>query len=114
LYLIQARRAATQDSDDDVEVIMNKGTGNTQTRADNAAADEVCSETFICSLVHVLSKTFAKMQVDDEAKPSHDIGTVPKGLSFKKHKVNHECTHQDHPEAACPSTQVRILMFILQ
>ncbi|KAJ7040149.1 hypothetical protein C8F04DRAFT_1083893 [Mycena alexandri] len=45
------------------------------------------------------------MQVDDEDKPVADIGTVPKGLSFKKIKVNHECTHEDHPDAPCPSAQ---------
>ncbi|KAJ7127805.1 hypothetical protein C8R44DRAFT_873596 [Mycena epipterygia] len=73
---------AIVDSDDDIEII----TGN-----DGFNSNEVDASD--------------KMQVDDEERPIPDIGTVPKGLRFKKLKVDHECAHEDHPEASCPSAQ---------
>ncbi|KAJ7917919.1 hypothetical protein B0H13DRAFT_1869832 [Mycena leptocephala] len=69
----------TVESDDDVEII----TGNSGNSNNTDSSDQ--------------------MQVDDEDKPANEIGTVPKGLHFKKLKVDHECGHEDHPETSCPS-----------
>ncbi|KAJ6474173.1 hypothetical protein C8R45DRAFT_935578 [Mycena sanguinolenta] len=73
-------KATVEDSDeDDVEIIMPKAAGKARTSTEGHEAD--------------------KMEVDDDKKASHDIGTVPKGLSFKKSKPNPENTSQDQPES---------------
>ena len=100
-------KATVEDSDDDeVEVIMSKAAGKTRTSTEDQETDQVCSEVFLRSFVHALNESFAQMEVDDDKKASHDIGTVPKGLSFKKSKPNPESTSQDQPES---SIQVRTI-----
>lgn len=91
------------ESDDEIEVITGNEAHNP---IEGDASDKVYLEAFSKGLMKVLTKALAQMQVDDEERPAHDIGTVPKSLHFKKVKVNHECAHEDHPEASCPSAQV--------
>ncbi|KAJ7842770.1 hypothetical protein B0H13DRAFT_2357944 [Mycena leptocephala] len=71
---------STIESDDDIEII----TGNSGNNSNEVDASD-------------------KMLVDDKDKPVHDIGVVPKGLRFKKLKVDHDCAYEDHPEAFCLS-----------
>ncbi|KAF8175954.1 hypothetical protein K438DRAFT_1770859 [Mycena galopus ATCC 62051] len=67
------------DSDEsDVELIMPKAAGKASTSTEDPGADQ--------------------MEVDDEKKASHDIGTVPKGISFKKFKPDLENATQDQTE----------------
>ncbi|KAK7025847.1 hypothetical protein R3P38DRAFT_2778630 [Favolaschia claudopus] len=72
----------TVDTDDDLEII----TGNEVQTSKPSESDQ--------GLVKALTKSFNQMQVDDEDKPEHEIGTVPKGLHFKKVKTGHEWTCQ--------------------
>lgn len=105
LYPKVFKSKSTIESDDDIEVI----TGNDDNNSNEVdASDKVCPETLSNSLMKFLTKSLAQMLVDDEDKPVHEIGTVPKGLRFKKIKVEHDCAHEDHPEASCPSTPVRL------
>lgn len=109
LYPKSVKSKAIIDSDDEVEII----TGNeAQNLIDGNASDKVYLEALSKGLMKVLTKTLAQMQVDDDERPAHDIGTVPKSLHFKKIKVTHECAHEDHPEASCPSTQVILPIFL--
>lgn len=105
LYPKVPKSKAIVESDDDIEII----TGNDGSNSNEVdASDKVGPETLSRSLMRILTKALAQMQVDDEEKPVPDIGTVPKGLRFKKLKVDHECAHEDHPEASCPSAPVRL------
>ncbi|KAF8184623.1 hypothetical protein K438DRAFT_1974416 [Mycena galopus ATCC 62051] len=73
------------DSDEsDVELIMPKAAGKASTSTEDPGADQ--------------------MEVDDDKKASHDIGTVPKGISFKKFKPDLENATQDPTEPFSQAT----------
>jgi hypothetical protein len=105
LYSKVIKSKPTIESDDDIEIITGND-GNSSNEVD--ASDKVCPETVSNGLMKILTKALGQMLVDDEDKPVHDIGVVPKGLRFKKLKVDHDCAHEDHPEASCPSAPVRL------